>query len=72
MEIYVNARFLTQNMTGVQRYAIELSKQLKRLYDDKIKFVCPQNVVNKEMYDGLDAIVIGLSLIHISEPTRPY
>lgn len=67
MEIYVNARFLTQNMTGVQRYAIELSKQLKRLYDDKIKFVCPKNVVNKEMYDELDAIVIGRHTGHLWE-----
>ena len=29
-EIIVNSRFLTQRITGVQRFAIELSKYLKR------------------------------------------
>lgn len=29
--IFVNARFLTQRITGVQRYAIELSKCLKNV-----------------------------------------
>lgn len=67
MEIYVNARFLTQKLTGVQRYAIELSKQLKRLYNRKIKFVCPQNVVNKEVFDELNAIIIGKHTRHLWE-----
>ena len=30
--LYVNARFLTQPLTGVQRYGIEISLQLKELY----------------------------------------
>ncbi len=28
--IYINARFLTQKLTGVQRYAYEISKSLAR------------------------------------------
>ncbi len=67
MEIYVNARFLTQNLTGVQRYAIELSKQLKRLYNGKIKFVCPKNVINKKVFDELDTIIIGKHGGHLWE-----
>ena len=67
MKIYVNARFLTQNVTGVQRYAIELSKQLKRLYGDKIKFVCPRNVTNIEACDELGAEAIGKHTGHVWE-----
>lgn len=40
--IVVNARFLTQKLTGVQRFAIEMSLQLKKLYGDSIAFVSPQ------------------------------
>ena len=29
MEIYINARFLTQKITGVQRFAIEISKEFR-------------------------------------------
>lgn len=32
-EIYVNGRFLTQDITGVQRYAHELVKAIDRLID---------------------------------------
>ena len=31
--IYINARFLTQMVTGVQRYAIELVKEIDKLID---------------------------------------
>ncbi|WP_255211319.1 glycosyltransferase family 4 protein [Geobacillus zalihae] len=34
--IYINARFLTQSITGVQRFAIELVKALDNLIDKKI------------------------------------
>lgn len=39
--IVVNSRFLTQQLTGVQRYAIELSLRLKSIYKDKIVFFSP-------------------------------
>ena len=32
--LYVNGRFLTQNVTGVQRYAIEMCKKLATMFDD--------------------------------------
>ncbi len=35
MNIYVNARFLTQSVTGVQRYAIELIKQWDQLLEEE-------------------------------------
>lgn len=44
--LYVNARFLTQPLTGVQRYGIEISLQLKELYGERIKFVAPANIIH--------------------------
>lgn len=67
MNIYVNSRFLTQNLTGVQRYAIELSKQLKKIYGDDIVFVCPNNVVNNEAFKLLGAKIIGHYTGHLWE-----
>lgn len=46
--IYVNARFLTQNITGAQRCAIEISRALKRLQPD-INFLAPGNIIHKEL-----------------------
>jgi glycosyltransferase involved in cell wall biosynthesis len=34
MKIYINARFLTQSLTGVQRYAVELVKAFDSLIDE--------------------------------------
>jgi glycosyltransferase involved in cell wall biosynthesis len=41
----VNARFLTQRLTGVQRYAIEISRRLKAMRSD-IRFVAPTGVIH--------------------------
>lgn len=53
-KIYINGRFLTQNITGVQRYAIEIVKALDKYLNehdlkDKYKFeiVCPKNIKQK-------------------------
>ncbi len=45
--VYVNARFLTQKLSGVQRFAIEISKELKK-NDDKIVFLSPVDI--KKIY----------------------
>lgn len=57
--IVVNARFLTQRLTGVQRFAIEMSLQLKQLYGDSIVFVSPQNVIHADIANKLKAKIIG-------------
>lgn len=44
MKVYVNARFLTQNMTGVQRFALEICQELLKLRHDLV-FLVP-NVEN--------------------------
>ncbi|MDB5141148.1 MAG: glycosyl transferase group 1 [Mucilaginibacter sp.] len=56
--IIVNARFLTQRVTGVQRFAIEISKIL-RVLNDKIVFVTPYNILDIDLAKQLDAVVIG-------------
>lgn len=42
--IVVNARFLTQHITGVQRFAIEISLRLKDLLKDEVVFVAPKDI----------------------------
>ncbi len=56
--IIINARFLTQKVTGVQRFAIELSKQLKKLSDD-ILFVSPHNILDEALAAELGVVIIG-------------
>ncbi|MBF4470432.1 glycosyltransferase family 4 protein [Flavobacterium sp. HJJ] len=65
--IAVNARFLTQSITGVQRFAIELSRRLKGIYGSEIQFFAPKNIVNAELADELNIIIIGHNTGHIWE-----
>lgn len=65
--IIVNARFLTQNITGVQRFAIEISKQLKQLYGENIQFVCPRNIIHNDLANELGAKVLGHQKGHLWE-----
>jgi len=57
--IYINARFLTQKVTGVQRFATELSRQLVKIYGDNIKFVAPKNIIQPELAKEFKVEVIG-------------
>lgn len=65
--IVINSRFLTQNITGVQRFAIEISKQLKRLYGENIQFVCPKNIIHESLAKELGASIIGQQKGHLWE-----
>ncbi len=65
--LFVNARFLTQHITGVQRYAIEISKQLKFKLRDGVVFLSPKNIVHNEIARELDARAIGKNSGHIWE-----
>ena len=64
--IIVNARFLTQKITGVQRYGIELSRKLKSL-DPTIRFVAPKNIIHHDIADELDLEVYGIFTGHLWE-----
>lgn len=64
--IFVNARFLTQRPTGVQRFAFEISRALKKIRND-IVFISPGGIVNREMADELNPVIAGFSGSHLWE-----
>ncbi len=66
MEIFINSRYLTQKVTGVQRYAIEISKQLKKLRPE-IEFVAPKNIIHKGLAEDLNVKIIGKHTGHLWE-----
>lgn len=73
-KIYINGRFLTQNITGVQRYAIEIVKALdKYLNDDslnnkyKFEIVCPKNIKQKLILKNIEIKKIGNLKGHLWE-----
>jgi len=67
VKIVVNARFLTQPITGVQRYGIEISLQLKTLLGDQIVFVTPRNIVHIDIAKQLQTEVVGKRTGHAWE-----
>ena len=67
MKIFVNARFLTQHMTGVQRYAVEICLELKRMMGDDIEFVSSCNIIQKKYAEMLNVRIIGRHKGHIWE-----
>lgn len=67
--IFVNARFLTQPLTGVQRYAFEISMQLKNLCDN-IVFLAPNNIIHKEWAFKLNVKTLGFTNGHLWEQTE--
>lgn len=59
VKIVVNARFLCQPLTGIQRFAIEISLRLKTIYGANIVFVAPNNVQHLDISKKLDVLIIG-------------
>lgn len=57
--IVVNARFLTQSLTGVQRFAYELSLCLKNMLGEEVEFLAPRNILQKEMAKRLGTKSVG-------------
>src|SRR5690348_16046794 len=66
MKIFVNARFLTQPLSGVQRYGIECSRQIKKLLPD-VTFIAPHNVLHKDIAKELNVKVVGVNKGHLWE-----
>ena len=67
MKISVNARFLTQPITGVQRFAIEISLRLKKELGEKIMFVSPKEIIQNEIAKELQVNTIGYTTCHLWE-----
>lgn len=67
--IYINARFLTQPTTGVQRFASEISKHLQQLTPD-VRFLSPQNILHHDLAKQLKVETFGRFTGHIWEQTE--
>lgn len=65
--LVINARFLTQSITGVQRFALELSRILKRDLKGEVQFVTSKDVLHKDIQQELDAKIIGKNTGHLWE-----
>lgn len=73
-KIYINGRFLTQNITGVQRYAIEIVKALDKYLSDnnlsnkyKFEIICPKNIKQKLNLKNIEIKKIGSLKGHLWE-----
>ena len=64
--IYINARFLTQPITGVQRYSIEISKAINKILPDVV-FLAPANVIHHDLARELNVKIIGTRTGHFWE-----
>jgi len=67
-KIYINARFLTQKLTGVQRFAYEISKNLSVILKDRIVLIVPKSSKILSCYKR-DFIIkrVGVNKGHIWE-----
>lgn len=67
--IYINGRFLTQEITGVQRYAIEVVKQLDKIeLDYKFVILTPKTeVIQKLQLNNIEIKQIGRFKGHLWE-----
>jgi len=65
--IAINSRFLTQKLTGVQRFAIELSFQLKAKLGNEVVFLTPQNVIHLSVAYQLEVQTVGKHNGHLWE-----
>lgn len=73
-KIYINGRFLTQNITGVQRYAIEIVKALDKYLNEhdlknkyKFEIVCPKNIKQNLILKNIEINKIGNLKGHLWE-----
>ena len=55
--LYINGRFLTQEMTGVQRFAEEITRQLNKVRDDVV-VLAPEGVLNKSLFSEFNIEVV--------------
>lgn len=56
--ICVNARFLTRAITGAQRYAVEIAREMVQL-DPQVRLVAPRQVMHGELAQQLGVDFVG-------------
>lgn len=66
METVINSRFLTQNLTGVQRYATEISLLLKDM-NTNVQYISSKDILQKAYAKALGVNLQGASTGHIWE-----
>lgn len=64
--VYVNARFLTQKTTGTQRFAIEICRELMKIYPT-ITFVAPHNILHENLAIEFNVKTFGTLKGHLWE-----
>lgn len=80
MEIFINGRFLTQQITGVQRYALEMTRALDQLIDTDIALkkycfiiLAPKNIIQDVTFKNICVIQKGKLIGHLWEQIElPY
>jgi len=65
-KIIVNARFLTRRITGLERYAIEISRQLKKVRPS-LTFVAPKDIIHHSIAEELGVECFGILKGHLWE-----
>lgn len=66
MKVVINGRFLTQNLTGVQRFAFEISKRLSKV-NGEIILLTPSCKIRKEYSNSLKIYKVGYTSGHLWE-----
>ena len=64
--IVINCRFLNQKITGVQRFGIEITKELVKL-SNNIICVSPRNILHDDLAKALQVKRIGFNTGHLWE-----
>ncbi|RDV16453.1 glycosyltransferase family 1 protein [Pontibacter diazotrophicus] len=64
--VVVNARFLTQPISGVQRFAVEICLRLKQFLPEA-KFIAPKNILHKDIAEILHVEEYGRLAGHLWE-----
>jgi len=64
-----NSRFLTHKITGVQRYAIEISLILQKICP-YIDFITPKNILQSQLAKGFNVNIYGNLSGHLWEQTE--
>jgi len=64
--IVINGRFLTQKITGVQRFAIDIAIRLKEQRND-VLVLAPKDIIHKEISEKLEAKIVKGYIGHLWE-----
>ncbi|WP_255295252.1 glycosyltransferase family 1 protein [Bacillus sp. AFS037270] len=72
MEIFINGRFLTQKITGVQRFALEIIKRINQYTECKVIVLVPKNYNYIHAIRDVEVRKIGVNSGHLWEQIDLY